>query len=133
MSQFQDEAGNGALHGLEPLVASVEQRLSALASSLRQRDIQAIEQQACELHQALATAVESFIHAARHGGVPDTMRLRLSRASAQLARQREALARATASLDRAIDVLLPGHTPAARMYSAKGLTLPSSSRDSLSA
>ena len=133
MSQFHDKAGNDAQDGLEPLVASVEQRLGALAGSLRQQDILAIEQQACELHQALAAAVESFIHAARHGGVPDAMRLRLSSASAQLARQREALARATAALDRAIDVLLPGHAPAARMYSAKGLTLPSSSRDSLSA
>ena len=109
---------------LEPLVASVEQRLGALTDSLRERDIPAIEQQAQELHRALARAVESFMHVARHGGVPEPMRLRLSHASAQLARQREAMARATAALDRAIEVLMPGDRPNGRVYSAKGLTQP---------
>ena len=71
--------------------------------------------------RALARAVECFIHAARHGGVPEPLRLRLSRASAQLARQRAALSRATAALDRAIDVLMPGAVPIARVYSANGL------------
>lgn len=107
---------------LEPLVAQVEQRLGALADSLRERDIVAIEQQANALHRALAQAVDCFVHAARHGGVPEPMRLRLARASAQLARQREALARATAALDRAIDVLMPGAAPAGRVYLANGMT-----------
>ena len=109
---------------LEPLVARVEQRLVALADSLRERDVQAIEQQAQELHRALARAVECFMHAARNGGVPEPMRLRLAHASAQLARQREALARATAALDRAIDVLMPGAMPAGKVYLASGLTEP---------
>ena len=109
---------------LEPLVAHVEHRLVALADSLRERDVQAIEQQAQELHRALARAVECFMHAARHGGVPEPMRLRLARASAQLARQRESLARATAALDRAIDVLMPGASPAGKVYSASGLAEP---------
>jgi exonuclease VII large subunit len=107
---------------LEPLVAHVELRLVALADSLRERDVQAIEQQAQELHRALARAVECFMHAARHGGVPEPMRLRLARASAQLARQREALARATAALDRAIDVLMPGDSPVGKVYTASGMT-----------
>ena len=109
---------------LEPLVAQVELRLGTLADSLRERDVQVIEQQAHELHRALARAVECFMHAARHGGVPDPMRLRLARASAQLARQREALARATAALDRAIDVLMPGAAPVGKIYTASGLTEP---------
>lgn len=109
---------------LEPLVAHVELRLVALADSLRERDVQLIEQQAQELHRALARAVERFMHAARHGGVPEPMRLRLARASAQLARQREALARATAALDRAIDVLMPGASPAGKVYTASGLAEP---------
>ena len=109
---------------LEPLVVDVEQRLAALADSLREPDVLAIEQQSNELHRALARAVETFMHAARHGGVPDPMRRRLARASAQLARQREALARATAALDRAIDVLMPGAAPAGKVYSASGLTEP---------
>ena len=109
---------------LEPLVAHVELRLVALADSLRERDVLMIEQQAQELHRALARAVECFMHAARHGGVPEPMRLRLARASAQLARQREALARATAALDRAIDVLMPGASPAGKVYTASGLAEP---------
>ncbi len=112
-------------HPLEPLVAQVEQRLAGLADSLRERDVQAIEQQAQALHHALAVAVESFMHTARHGGVPEPMRLRLARASAQLASQREALSRATAALDRAIDVLMPGAAaPASRVYTASGLRAP---------
>jgi exonuclease VII large subunit len=114
----------GATEPLEPLVANVEQRLGALADSLRERDVQVIEQQAQELHRALARAVECFMHAARHGGVPEPLRLRLARASAQLARQREALARATAALDRAIDVLMPGAMPAGKVYGASGLAEP---------
>ena len=109
---------------LEPLVAHVEQRLGALSDSLRERDVLAIEQQAQELHRALARAVDGFMHAARHGGVPAPMRVRLARASAQLAHQRESLSRATAALDRAIDVLMPGAIPAGKIYSAKGLTPP---------
>ena len=109
---------------LEPLVADVELRLVALADSLRERDVQLIEQQAHELHHALARAVECFMHAARHGGVPEPMRLRLARASAQLARQREALGRATAALDRAIDVLMPGASPLGKVYTASGLAEP---------
>ncbi len=127
------EPGPGLVHSLEPLVAQVEQRLGALADSLRERDIPAIELQATELHRALARAVESFVHAARHGGVPEAMRQRLARASAQLARQREHLARATAALDRAIDVLMPGATPAGKVYLANGLTEPLQRRGGLSA
>ena len=124
MRHLDDPAGpaGAAQADLEPLVANVEQHLGALADSLHVRDIPAIEQQAQELHRALARAVESFMHVARHGGVPEPMRLRLSRASAQLARHREALARATAALDRAIDVLMPGDVPKVKVYSAKGLT-----------
>ena len=109
---------------LELLVAQVEDRLGALADSLRERDVQAIEVQAHHLHRALAHAVECFMHAARNGGVPEVMRTRLARASAQLARQREALSRATAALDRAIDVLMPGAVPAGKVYTASGLTAP---------
>ena len=110
---------------LEPLVAHVEQRLGALTDSLRERDVQGLEVQAQELHRALARAVESFMQAARNGGAPEPLRLRLARASAQLARQREALSRATAALDRAIEVLMPdAAAPAGRVYTASGLSAP---------
>lgn len=118
---------------LEPLLAGVEQRLAALAKAMRQRDIPTIEAQADALHRALAQAVESFVQATRNGGVPEPMRLRLAHASGQLARHREALSRATAALDRAIDVLMPGALPAGRVYLASGLTQPPQAGNALSA
>jgi hypothetical protein len=93
---------------LETPLAAVETRLAALGAALYRHDAQAIESEANELHRALAAAVEHFSRAARSGGVPPPLRQRLAVASGQVAAQREALARATAALDRAIDVLLPG-------------------------
>lgn len=106
---------------LESTIARVEQRLGSLSESLRLRDVQSVESQAQALHAALTHAVAALVHAARHGGVPSSLRVRLGGASAELARQRETLARATASLDRAIDVLMPDAHPAQRgLYSATG-------------
>jgi hypothetical protein len=70
------------------------------------------------LHYALASAVDHFAQAARNGGVPPTLRRRLVSASGQVAAQRESLSRATAALDRAIDVLMP--RDAATLYSPLG-------------
>lgn len=106
---------------LEPSLAAVEQRLAALGEALRERDAAAIELHAAELHRALAQAVQRFAHAARSGGVPPVLRTRLARAGGQVAAQRESLARATAALDRAIDVLMPGASSAsASLYAATG-------------
>ena len=51
--------------------------------------------------------------------MPRVLRQRLAVASGRVAAQREALARATAALDRAIDVLLPDH-PMHGVYGAGG-------------
>ncbi len=102
---------------LEAPLKGVEDSLTELGLALHQRDVQAVDRVAAELHAALAAAVEHFGRAARRGGVPPLLRQRLARASGQVAAQRDALARATASLDRAIDVLMPA--PAA-MYGAAG-------------
>jgi hypothetical protein len=98
---------------LETALGAVEQRLQALGDALRERNVDAIDTQAGELHRALAQAVHRFAAAARAGGVPQPLRRRLASASGQVATQRELLARATAALDRAIEVLLPQATPAA--------------------
>ena len=109
---------------LEPLVAAVEQGLLNLTASLRGRDALRIEQSATALHQALGEAVQACVQAARLGLLPEPLRRRLASASAQLARRRESLSRATAALDRAIDVLMPGAQPAGRIYRANGLAEP---------
>ena len=103
---------------LEPLLAAVEGRLAALGEALRTRDSAGIELQAGELQRALASAVDPFARAARSGELPPTWRVRLALAGAQVAAQRESLARTTASLDRAIEVLLPAEGSA--LYSTHG-------------
>lgn len=97
---------------LDEAIASIETHLAALGAALRDRDAAGVESQAQELQRALAGAIHRFAHAARQpGGVPIEQRRRLAAASGQVAAQRESLARATAALDRAIDILLPGEQP----------------------
>jgi hypothetical protein len=104
--------------------------LMHLCAALRSNDAQALETAAGELHRALAAAIDHFRHAARSGGVPATMRQRLASATAQVAAQRESLARATAALDRAIDVLIPGTPPT---YGADGAATRTASSGSVRA
>lgn len=103
----------------QPLLA-VESCLNLLGEALLRRDSQAIELHAAALHQALAQAIAMFSEAARVGAVPPNLRHRLVQAGGRVAAQRESLARATAALDRAIDVLMPGE--ASGLYSALGKT-----------
>jgi len=103
---------------LEDRLSAVETRLAALGNALRSRDAAGIDLHAGELHRALASAVSHFSDAARSGPVSPALRTRLAQASGQVAAQRESLARATAALDRAIDVLLP--RDAVTLYSAYG-------------
>ncbi len=104
---------------LESAMAAVETHLASLSEALHLRDGAAVELHASELHRGLQRAVEQFASAARSGPVPTPLRQRLMTASGQVAAQRESLARATAALDRAIDVLLPRDTQPA-VYSAYG-------------
>jgi hypothetical protein len=104
---------------LEQPLAALEGQLAALGTALHQQDAAAIDVAASQLHLALAAAVDHFGRAARSGGVPAPLRQRLALAGGQVAAQREALARATASLDRAIDVLMPRSAPAG-FYSSTG-------------
>jgi flagellar biosynthesis anti-sigma factor FlgM len=106
---------------LERPLQAVEEALGALSLALHQQDAAGVDRVAAQLHAALAAAVDHFARAARSGGVPMQLRQRLATASGQVAAQREALARATASLDRAMDVLMPSAAaPAAGLYAAHG-------------
>ncbi len=105
---------------LETTLAAVETQLASLGESLRANDSVAIDLHATELHRALARAIDHFAHAARSGPVPRPLRERLKLASGLVASQRESLARATAALDRAIDVLMPRERVMSAVYSAGG-------------
>ena len=112
------ETAAGQSPDLEARLANVEVRLAALGNALRARDPADIDLHASELHRALAIAVSHFSDAAKTGPLPAALRSRLATASGQVAAQRESLARATAALDRAIDVLLPRDSMA--LYSVVG-------------
>ena len=103
---------------LETALTLVERELSDLGDALQGRDPTAIDRHAAELHRALAVAIEAFSKAAQLGPLSPALRSRLVKASGQVAAQRESLARATAALDRAIEVLIPPETPA--VYSPYG-------------
>lgn len=106
---------------LESPVRAVEERLSALGLALHRQDAQAVENEAGALHATLVAALQRFREAAQQGALPAPLRQRLAVASGQMAAQREALARATAALDRAMDVLMPEPTGRAHLYAADGL------------
>ena len=102
---------------LESIVAEVETRLAGLAAALLDREHRSVDAAAHELQRALARALDAFSQAAHRGGVPPALRQRLVSASGQVAAQRETLARATAALDRAMEILLPRQAP---VYNAAG-------------
>ena len=110
--------GTACAPDLEARLSAVESRLADLGNALRSRDSAGIDLHAVELHRALASAVNQFSVAAKSGPLPPALRNRLAAASGQVAAQRESLARATAALDRAIDVLLPRES--AGLYSVYG-------------
>ena len=114
---------------LEATLGAVEAGLAALGVALLEHNSHDIDLQASELHRALARAVDHFSRAARQGALPAPLRQRLMRASSQVAAQRESFARATAALDRAIDVLLPRE--ANGLYSALGASERPTHRGSL--
>ena len=104
---------------LESTLSAVEGRLSSLGDALRTNDLAAIDLHATELHRALSNAVDQFALAARQGPVHPALRRRLASCGGNVAAQRESLARATAALDRAIDVLMPREIPS--LYGAHGV------------
>ena len=117
ISPAEVQALTGAAELEQPL-SDVEARLRALGDALREGDSTKIDAEAAALHRCLAAAIDRFGRAAKAGSVPAALRQRLAVAGGQVAAHREALARATASLDRAIDVLLPAHS--GTVYGAAG-------------
>jgi hypothetical protein len=107
------------LNTLEDAVGRIETALAGLGEALRRRDALAVDTEVQALQGAIASAMHRLSAAARQpGGVPLPLRRRLAVAGGQVAAQRETLARANASLQRALDVLLPPQDALA--YAADG-------------
>lgn len=104
---------------LESALAGVEARLAELAEALKVHDANATELASNALHRALTVAVDRSSRAARNGGMPPALRRRLAIAGGQVAALREAIARATMSLDKSIEILLP-EAAKAPVYGAQG-------------
>ena len=104
---FPESGGMPPSTELEQPLQDVEACLNALGEALLRRDSPAIEMEASRLQLVLQQAIASFSEAARAGSVPPALRHRLVAAGGRVAAQRESLARATAALDRAMDVLMP--------------------------
>ena len=108
-AQYADRVSRGLSDdALEASLRTIEALLAGLGAALRERNVAVIDIQASALQRALASAVHRFNQAARQPeGVAPALRQRLAAAGAQIAAQRESLARASAAIDRAIDVLMP--------------------------
>jgi len=103
-----------------PIAATLgrlDTHLSALSGALQGRDAAALQAAADELVAALEAAAPVL---RQPGALTPTLRRQLAFAVGRVAAHREALARATASVDRAIEVLLPAPAPAAGTYGANG-------------
>lgn len=112
---------------LDDALALIETRLAALGAALRERNAIAIESDALALQRALASAIHRFSDAARQaGGIPLPLRRRLAQIGGQVQAHREGLARASAALDRAMDVLLPRAQPVAAYAAHGGVERPAS-------
>ncbi|HEV8690605.1 MAG TPA: hypothetical protein VGQ91_09945 [Ideonella sp.] len=106
---------------LESALVAVEARLAELGEALKLRDAEATEAASAALHRTLSVAVDYASQAARNGGMPPALRRRLAMAGGQVAALRESIARASVSLDKAIEILLPEATPAQpSVYGAQG-------------
>ncbi|WP_137894120.1 hypothetical protein [Ramlibacter sp. 2FC] len=97
---------------LEALIRSLESQLESLAQALRERDSEAISAGSARLQRSLQQAMAVLSSAtAQGGGLPDGLRPRLAKLQGAVAAERESLARASAAVQRAMNVLMPA-TPA---------------------
>ena len=99
------------------VLATLDEQLTALGQALQGRDAQSLQSAADRLVAALDAAQPVL---REPGTLTPALRRHLAFAVGRVAAHREALARASASVDRAIEVLLPVPAPAATTYSAAG-------------
>ena len=97
----------------------LDRQLGALSTALQGRDAQALQAAADQLVAALDAAGPML---REPGALSPALRRQLAYAVGRVAAHREALARATASVERAIEVLLPAPATAAATYAASGYT-----------
>jgi membrane carboxypeptidase/penicillin-binding protein PbpC len=100
-----------------PLLAQLDEHVAQMGRALQAGDAQTLQVAATELLAALEAAASSL---REPGALPPALRRHLADTAARVLAQREALARAGASIERGLDLLLPGARPGAATYSAAG-------------
>lgn len=116
-SPSSTDAASATPGSLGPALNLLDQQLSTLSAALQGRDAQALQAAADQLVAALEAAGPVL---RQPGALTPALRRQLAYAVGRVAAHREALARATASVDRAIEVLLPTPPSAGSTYSASG-------------
>ncbi len=107
----------------------LEQKLQLVSAALREADAPALEAAVLQLQAELLRLAQRLNAPGRRGRVlPADLRQRLVQASAEVTAQREALARASATMNRAMQVLMPA-SPVA--YGAQGADVRPTSTGSL--
>ena len=109
------QPGAASLQPLEQLDAC----LAELGRTLQGSDAAAVERAAEALQASLDRA---FTVLRQPGATTPSLRRHLALAAGRVAAQREALARASASVDRAIEVLLPVAGASTALYGSSGAT-----------
>lgn len=97
---------------LEALIQALEDQLQSLAQAMRERDSAAIAAGAARLQRSLQQAMTVLSSATAQGAdLPHGLQPRLARLQGAVAAQRESLARASAAVQRAMNVLMPAAPP----------------------
>ena len=103
---------------IDAALQQLDARLQALGEALRLHHADTVASEAAALQRALAALRRSLRDDG--GALAPPLRSRAARAAGQIAAQREAVARRSAAIGRALDLLLPP-TVARVAYSVAGL------------
>jgi hypothetical protein len=106
--------------GLASALAAVEDAVAALGDTFVRNDADALAAAADHLQASLRAAMTEFAQVARRGTMSAETRQRFAKVAGRVTAQREALFRATATVDQALEILIPRPLADASTYSAQG-------------
>ncbi len=109
-----------SLPGATAALISLERALADVGTALREQDVAAVNAHGTTLQRELARLAEPLAQALRHNTDP-ALRTRVAHLYVQAGAQRQAVARALAAQQRALEILLPVPPPA-QLYSNIGGT-----------
>lgn len=108
------------LPGATAALITLERALADVGTALREQDVAGVNLHGATLQRELARLAEPLAQGLRHSTDP-ALRTRVAHLYAQAGAQRQAVARALAAQQRALEILLPVPPPA-QLYSSLGGT-----------